>query len=307
VTSGGQTHAFIYSGGVMTDMGTLGGNNSQALGINASGEVVGVADLSSNSHAFSYTTAGGMVDLGTLGGFNSQANAINNSGVITGYSSVASGHTHAFSYNGTMTDLGTMGGSLDSTAYGINNSGVIVGQSNNHMFSYSGGVYTDLGNLPGQAYAGASDINSAGEIVGASQAPSSSDHAVSYTTAGGMVDLGTIGGGTISTAKGINDLGDIVGDSQNASGQNMAFIYDGGVMYDLTSLLDSSGAGWVLTAPSTAAGGINDLGQIVGTGTDPLGQLHAYLLTPVPEPTSMALLVGGAGALGVTLYRRRRS
>ena len=37
----GDMHAFLYSNGKMTDLGTLGGACSYGYGINASGEVVG--------------------------------------------------------------------------------------------------------------------------------------------------------------------------------------------------------------------------------------------------------------------------
>ena len=45
---------------------------------------------------------------------------------------------------------------------------------------------------------------------------------------------------------------------------------------DLNRLLDSSGAGWILEE----AIAVNDLGQIVGNGTDPSGRPRAFLLTP---------------------------
>ncbi len=48
----GSTHAFVYSGGTMTDLGTLGGNTSAAYGINDSGQVVGDAATSNTTHAF---------------------------------------------------------------------------------------------------------------------------------------------------------------------------------------------------------------------------------------------------------------
>jgi probable HAF family extracellular repeat protein len=39
--SSGFSHAFLYSGGSMTDIGALGVNNTFAYGINNSGQVVG--------------------------------------------------------------------------------------------------------------------------------------------------------------------------------------------------------------------------------------------------------------------------
>jgi hypothetical protein len=59
-------------------------------------------------------------------------------------------------------------------------------------------------------------------------------------------------------------------------------------MLDLNGLIDPN-SGWQLYA----AYGINDSGQIVGTGTF-AGFSRAYLLTPVPEPATI-----GALGLGV--------
>ena len=86
-------HAFLYSDGIMTDLGTLSGTNfnidgtvqtvSAAVGINDGGQIVGYSHTNDNDggpiHAFLYN-AGVMTDLGTLGGSNSVAIAINNSG-----------------------------------------------------------------------------------------------------------------------------------------------------------------------------------------------------------------------------------
>jgi len=92
-----EEHAFFYSGGVMTDLGTLGGdyNFSYAYGINDSGQVVGTAGF-----AFIYSD-GAMKNLNTLvdpgSGWNLlQATAINDNGQIVGNGYNPSGWYRAF-------------------------------------------------------------------------------------------------------------------------------------------------------------------------------------------------------------------
>ncbi|WP_232442189.1 hypothetical protein [Burkholderia ubonensis] len=53
----GQTHAFLFENGVVTDLGNLpGGTSSAAFGINEHGQVVGEATTSSGqTHAVMWT------------------------------------------------------------------------------------------------------------------------------------------------------------------------------------------------------------------------------------------------------------
>ncbi len=176
-TSSGATHAFRYSGGVMTDLGTLqGDSNSTARAINSDGTIVGLSYTSNDVHAFSYSS-GVMTQIGTLPGDSfGVAYGINDGGTSVGgfAPSTSGGNYHAFSYSGGVTtDLGSLLGGSNTVALAINSSGTIVGggvTTIGHAFSYSGGEVTDLSQyLSSIGIAGNSQaiaINDNGDIVG---------------------------------------------------------------------------------------------------------------------------------------------
>jgi probable HAF family extracellular repeat protein len=113
-----------------------------------------------------------------------------------------------------------------------------------------------------------------------------------------MKSLGTLGG-TQSYVYGIDSGGNVVGYSWTSDGVTHGFLYRGGVMLDLNSLLEI-GSGWTIDG----AYGINDAGQILGQATYN-GQHHAVDLNPVlttPEPAAMALVF--LGLLAVASIRR---
>src|SRR5262249_9167640 len=117
------SHAYLYSNGSMTDLGSLGGTHCSAAAINASGTIiVGSGDIgpyvpggSSPSHGFVYKN-GVMTDIGTFGGPDSEADAVNSFGQIVGSGDVGGGVPHAFLYdNGGMRDLNSL---VDGSASG---------------------------------------------------------------------------------------------------------------------------------------------------------------------------------------------
>lgn len=180
-TQSGPEHAFLYSNGVITDLGTLGGSVSLAYGINENGEVVGYSyPATGNYRAFLYSN-GIMMNLGTLPGFlTSRGLAVNDNSQVVGtaWKQEQIGYSwvdinHAFTWvNGQMQDLGTLGGG-NSHAFGVNSSGQIVGTAQlssgwNQATLWSEGTAWNLNQLllsPGWDLTSAYAINDQGQIL----------------------------------------------------------------------------------------------------------------------------------------------
>jgi probable HAF family extracellular repeat protein len=229
-------HAFLWDGSTLTQIGPLGGTNSEAFGINDGGQVVGFSDTSNGtSHAF-LDSGGAMNDLGCLpGGSVSLGYHINNAGQIVGSASTnGNKHYDAFLYSaGTMNDLGNLGGG-NAEGHGVNDYGQVVGWGASapsphytHAFLYSGGVMNDLGTLPGCVYSQANAINNSGQIAGYSATSSFTYRAMLYS-GGTMTDLNSLIdpglGWTLQQANSINDQGQIVGNGRTAAGEPHAFL-----------------------------------------------------------------------------------
>jgi probable HAF family extracellular repeat protein len=333
----GVNHAFRYSGS-MTDLGTLGGADSVATGINDNGQVVGHSRNATRSYrAFRYSGSL-MTDLGTLGGWSSSAASINNSGHVVGQAETTPGvigACNAFRYNNSpMTDLGLFGG-VTSDATGINDDGQIIANSlpsnyltgfpspyghpssSSRAFLCSGSNTIDLGALSSSPCSYATGINNSGQVVGyATTSDNAHAHAFFYNGSS-MIDLGVLPGSALSDyscALDVNSAGQIVGYSYRADPTSPvfpslfgnpykhAFVFDGSTMIDLNDLIDAS-----LGITLTSANGINDLGQIVGECYDvSTDSTRAFLLTPAPEPSSLALFTIGATSLFGYAWRRRQ-
>jgi probable HAF family extracellular repeat protein len=272
VTNVHGAHAFLYSGGNVTDLNTLGGSLSQGFAINNLGQVAGDSFTSNGIlHGFFFDRTN-LIDVGTLGGNFSSASGLNDSGQVIGSSILTGGTTsHAFLYStGAIADIGTLGG--DTTfAHAINNGGTVVGESDKtngetHAVAYSAGVLHDLGTLGG-GYSAAFAINDAGLIVGESETTNGAIHAFAYS-GGVMTDLGTLGG-VFSSASAVNQAGQIIGILGTTNlGVTDGFLYSAGTLTDLGAL-GSSGS---------EALAINNSGQIVGSSAPSTSSVpHAVL------------------------------
>jgi probable HAF family extracellular repeat protein len=157
----GDTHAFLYAGSGLIDLGTLGGDFSEGRGINNLGEITGGSNRTAGgvNHLFLYTQ-GSLHDLGTVGGKPTEGIQINDKKEIIGSPSFLyrDGEFRA----------------LPIVPSGINNRGDIVGgraeaNGSNHAFLYSDGKVVDLNRLltdPALTLlTGAAGINDRGQIV----------------------------------------------------------------------------------------------------------------------------------------------
>ncbi len=290
VTGSQQAFASATGGGSLETLSSPGASDSYAFGINGTNIIVGISYINGQPHGTIWSGTS-VTDMGA----GVCAMAINSSGTIVG----SNGHAFKFS-SGAYQDLGTLPGGDWSTAYAVNNGGTAVGYGDlasglmRAMVWNPDGSVTQLGTLGG-ANSYATGINNSGQVIGHAGTASGYDHA--FLEAGGaMQDLGTLDGGS-SYAYGINDSGAVVGYSWSEyENDPRAFIYSGGVMQDLNSLLPA-GSGWQLLE----AYGINASGEITGVGLLN-GQLNAFLLepiNPVPEPRWMSVILATLGLAGV--------
>jgi probable HAF family extracellular repeat protein len=230
--SGGATKADAQW--VVTDLGTLGGKESEATAINERGQIVGSADTRAKdrdgysvSHAIRWQS-GGMHDLGTLPRFR---------------------HCRALDINERRDIVGRCENeALDSRAVLWRGKGVI-----------------DLGLLkrPGYRFANAeaSLVNECSQVVGSSWEGLDGAHSAAFTwVRGATIDLGGLGGEGIDTeATAINERGEIVGGAWADSGLWHAFLWRAGTMVDLGA-----------SGKSGEALALNARGQAVGwSGTSP--------------------------------------
>jgi len=174
-------HAFRSPpNGRLTTASDLGGyRDSHALGINASGQVVGYTD---DFLGGAYRTApNGRIDaasnLDAIGSRHSIAYGVNASGQAAGLATFH-GYDHAFRTGPNApidyaSDLGTLGGYL-SAATGINNAGQVTGNAElpgavSHAFRTAPNApitpASDLGTLGG-LHSGGGAINSSGQVAG---------------------------------------------------------------------------------------------------------------------------------------------
>jgi probable HAF family extracellular repeat protein len=226
--------------------------------------------------------------------------------------------------NGTLIDLGTLGGN-QSSAGAVNDFGQVVGTALNGItdpapgsaglvaaqncavtpinttearaFLWQNGVMHDLGTLGGPD-AGASLINDRGQVAGQSFTNATVNASTGYPTLdpflwqnGKMRDLGTLGG-TSGTATWLTPAGVVAGTSDLAGDQtHHAFLFDG-ALRDLGTLGGSN----------SEAFEANDAGDIVGRADfSPSNPHHHAFLWRNGKMADLGTVDGGPNSTAVAV------
>ena len=224
--------------------------------------------------------------LDIFGGTSSYAYGINDSGQIVGSISTTSGTSATLWSNGTITDLGALGGGSYSTAIGINASGQVSGVVGSQGAIWNNGtlVTTEASATQFQGNV----INNAGQVV-------FSNYAVPQRgllwNDGTITELAPISGANDSQAKAINNSGQIVGSSFTTSGIETATLWSGG---NVTSLAAVSGYA------NSRAFSINDSGLIVGQSQPAgIGGIGTATLWSNGVATDLGTLAGSSKAYAI--------
>jgi probable HAF family extracellular repeat protein len=293
-TPGDQvTHAFVLENGVMTDLGTLGGPNSQALfGPSEAPQATGLAEngipdpngedfcgLGTHLICLNFVWQNGvMTPLSTLGGNNAQGSDINAKGQIAGMAENSTPDPNcpapqvlqfrpAVWTNGKIQALPVSLGDPEGAAFGINDRGDLVGASGDcAAYDLRYGV------------------------------PLQPQHALLWRKGSVKpIDLGNLGGRINNAGFAINESEQVVGASDLAGDQfQHAFLWQHGVISDLGTLPGDV---------ASAAIGVNNRAQATGVSIDAAGSLRAFLwqngamtdLNTLIPPNSPLYLMHGCG------------
>jgi probable HAF family extracellular repeat protein len=129
----------------------------------------------------------------------------------------------------------------------------------------------DLGTLSGNSVSKAYALNNAGGATGTSSSPTA---AIAVMFSGGKTTSISTLGSDVSVATAMNDSAEIAGYNifySNPNSEFQAFLYSNGKMTNINSAS--------LFPAGTAAWGVNNVGQVVGTGYLSSSNFHAFLFS----------------------------
>ena len=258
-----QDPDFVY-----VDLGTLGGAEAAAFGLNDARQVVGWSPIPGCPTALANPCrraflwdAGTMTDLGVLAGDEeSTARAINAAGLVVGTSEsdviAGSGTYHAFSWDGSLNPLPDLGQGT-SFVNDVNDSGLMVGYTTDpvvlrdRVVTWQDGVVTNMGATEGHSFNRGYGVSNAGVLVGFAWDLFAPNDAILFTGFSWLTIGGIDGPFQNAEARDVNDAGFACGLQAFPSGNWHAALWtptgalDLGVLpgTDLAELTDVNEAG----------------------------------------------------------------
>ena len=318
------------------DLGSLGGSIAVAYGINDRGQVVG----ESGSRAFIWDEKSGIRDLGTDSTRLSRAFHINNLGQVVGgcysynsqFQSLSSQDAYVRQPDGEINYLRTLPGETNLTwSVSINDSGMAVGTT--YAAPYAPPYYADIigvrwntledtieASSLGRGFIPV-DVNDNGQVVGHYKDSGGNWHVLLWEQESGCADtglsvpahainnrgqiIGGEGGWYVwdSATRKILYTGDGYGNDISDDGHVVGY-FGGSDSTDHAFVWDPVG-GLVDLGADARAYGINEHGSIVGQA-NVAGEWHAFMWTPVPEPSSVVVVACGFIGISGRLLRGRR-
>ena len=269
-----------------------GAEGTMVHGINNAGVIVGAYSLAEKNHGFmldgaEFTT----IDFPNAAGTN--AHDINDQGQIVGIFGREDDplESQGFVFDGANYEVtSNFPGASSTNPLGINNAGRIVGgysemPDHDRGFTLDGASFTSV-EYPGAGSTRVAGVNNLGSVVG-----TFSDAGIILMRSEGFVFDGVsfevidISDARFTVPLDINDQGVIVGwfvhDVEEPDGGAHGFVRSGDGLFTID----------VPGSSATFIRGINNGGYIVGTFIDLNFESHSFLGTPVPEPSSLCLLL----------------
>jgi len=289
-TSAGANHATLWApNGEIIDLKPTGGD-SFATSINANGMIGGRLLTGGETqygapfeHAVVWSH-GDLTDL-TPGESFAEAYDLNDLGTVTGYLKHSESDA-AFAMVGHVGHPNQLLSTRYSSGSAINDRGTTAGAlvlglgaaAENHAALWANGRETDLGTLPGFSSSFGSGIDIENRVAGFAVRADGAMHAFLWRD-GRMVDLSTPAGTTGAEPSAMTNSDQMIGFSWASPGIALpgGWIWRDGTFEAIDRLLPPR-TSWTELTPR----GINDLGQIVGTGRRD-GISRPFLLSPPPQ------------------------
>lgn len=296
----GLSHGFVWHGGKLDLLPTVGGSWAMPTAINERGQIVGSGPVGPGGqgvHRGYLWQDGTVTEIAPVAGCAATLpHDISDAGQVVGQACHPGVGGAAFAWQGGRLTLLDVDG-VNVNAEAISADGRIVGHRQTaggsmQAFVLADGVVTDLPTFnPGRNYSVARDINASGLIVGSSDR--GWRRAVRWHD-GAIDDIWIPTDPLVHTeAVAVNDAGRIVGFAtlNRGAGPNQAVVWDG----TATRSLETLG-----TIESHATG-VNAAGVVSGAARDPSGAWHAVLWVDYPSLRAMTERLVADKALAATL------